>query len=154
MSAVEVERAAKTAALPDGVTLLQGYGVRTVEELNIFDRWQSAVPYKSLAAPIGVMCGEKPFHGYSREPIRTARPGRRYDRLGKSELLQTWILSMAMNFHPHDVCFVLIDYKGGGMANLLEPLPHVVGKITNIGANIGRSLDLVEERERAASANF
>ena len=45
---------------------------------------------------------------------------------GKSELLQAWILSMAITFHPHDVVFVLIDYKGGGMANLLAPLPHVI----------------------------
>lgn len=35
---------------------------------------------------------------------------------------------------------MIIDYKGGGMANLLEPLPHVVGKITNIGSDITRSL--------------
>lgn len=150
MSAVEVERAAKTAALPDGVTLLQGYGVRTVEELNIFERWQSAVPYKSLAAPIGVMRGGKTFfmdiheNRFGPHGLVAGTTGS-----GKSELLQTWILSMAMNFHPHDVCFVLIDYKGGGMANLLEPLPHVVGKITNIGANIGRSLiSLKSENER------
>lgn len=47
---------------------------------------------------------------------------------------------MAVHYHPHDVNFVLIDYKGGGMANLLEPLPHVVGKITNIGSGIQRAL--------------
>ncbi len=47
---------------------------------------------------------------------------------------------MAVNYHPHDVNFVIIDYKGGGMSDLLEPLPHVVGKITNIDRNITRSL--------------
>ena len=75
---------------------------------------------------------------------------------GKSELIQSWILSMAINYHPYDVNFVIIDYKGGSMAQLLEPLPHVVNKLTNIDANIGRiihrSVELkarvVEEDER------
>src|SRR5699024_5968883 len=46
-----------------------------------------------------------------------------------------------------------IDYKGGGMANLLEGLPHVVGKITNIGVNIERSLiSLKSENKRRLRA--
>ena len=59
---------------------------------------------------------------------------------GKSELLTTWLLSLAVNYHPYDVSFVIIDYKGGGLANTLEGLPHMVGKITNIGNNIQRSM--------------
>ena len=42
------------------------------------------------------------------------------------------ILSLAVNFHPHDVAFLLIDYKGGGMANLFKNLPHLLGTITNL----------------------
>ena len=30
---------------------------------------------------------------------------------------------MAVSYHPHDVNFVIIDYKGGGMSDLMEPLP-------------------------------
>ena len=44
---------------------------------------------------------------------------------GKSETIQSYILSLAVNFHPHDVAFLLIDYKGGGMANLFKNLPHL-----------------------------
>ena len=97
--------------------------------------------YKTLAAPLGVMGGERIFsldiHERAHGPhgLVAGTTGS-----GKSELLQSWILSMALNLHPHDVAFVIIDYKGGGMANLLVDLPHVVGKITNIGSNIGRSL--------------
>jgi len=36
------------------------------------------------------------------------------------------------NFHPHKVGFLLIDYKGGGMANLFAKLPHLLGTITNL----------------------
>src|SRR5699024_8449230 len=44
----------------------------------------------------------------------------------------TYILSLAVNFHPHEVGFLLIDYKGGGMANLFAHLPHLLGTITNL----------------------
>ena len=141
MSAIELEGFSRRARLPDGITFLQGYGAERVEELNVLKRWNEAQPYNSLAAPVGVLAGEKVFYldihekAYGPHGLVAGTTGS-----GKSELLQTWILSMALTFHPHDVTFVLIDYKGGGMASLLEPLPHVVGKITNIGANIGRSL--------------
>ncbi len=146
MSAIRLKGFAVQAEIPSGVTFLQGYGVKTVEELNIRQRWNTNRAYRTLAAPIGVMAGEKTFslnihdnhncndyHGAHGLVAGTTGSG-------KSELLISWILSMCVNYHPYDVNFVIIDYKGGGMANLLECLPHVVGKITNIGANIKRSL--------------
>ena len=55
--------------------------------------------------------------------------------------LQKNILSLAVNFHPHDVALLLIDYKGGGMANLFKNLPHLLGTITNLdGAQSMRAL--------------
>lgn len=51
---------------------------------------------------------------------------------GKSETLQTIILSWMMSYSPDEVAFVLIDYKGGGMANAFIGSPHVAGTITNI----------------------
>lgn len=141
MSAIKYEGFASRAGLPKSISFLEGYGVKTVEQLDVSARWAKAVPDKSLAAPIGKLAGDATLmfdiHEKAHGPhgLVAGTTGS-----GKSELLQTWILSMACNFHPHQVAFVLIDYKGGGMANLLEPLPHVVGKITNIGSNIQRSL--------------
>ena len=141
MSAIELDGFSRRAGLPDGITFLQGCGAERVEDLNVLKRWNEAQPYNTLAAPVGMMAGEKTFsldiHEKAHGPhgLVAGTTGS-----GKSELLQTWILSMALTYHPHDVTFVLIDYKGGGMASLLEPLPHVVGKITNIGSNINRSL--------------
>ena len=51
---------------------------------------------------------------------------------GKSEIIQSYILSLAVNFHPYEVGFLLIDYKGGGMAGLFKDLPHLLGTITNL----------------------
>lgn len=60
---------------------------------------------------------------------------------GKSETLQTFILSIAMNYSPEDATFVLIDYKGGGMANVFEGLPHIAGMITNLSDAESGELD-------------
>lgn len=51
---------------------------------------------------------------------------------GKSILLQTFVLSLAMEYSPKQLQFVLIDYKGGDMATPLRELPHVVGTLTNL----------------------
>ncbi|SDL87246.1 DNA segregation ATPase FtsK/SpoIIIE, S-DNA-T family, partial [Streptococcus gallolyticus] len=77
---------------------------------------------------------------------------------GKSELIQSYILSLAVNFHPYDVAFLLIDYKGGGMANLFKDLPHLLGTITNLdGAQAMRALTSINaeihRRERLFAAN-
>ena len=141
MSAVELEGYAAAAELPNGISFLQGFQVKRVEELDAWGRWTKNLPYKSIAAPIGSLGGDKVFsldiHERAHGPhgLVAGTTGS-----GKSETLQSWILSMAINYHPHDVVFVIIDYKGGGMANLLMDLPNVVGKITNIGSGIGRSL--------------
>ncbi|WP_082223833.1 FtsK/SpoIIIE domain-containing protein [Lachnobacterium bovis] len=50
----------------------------------------------------------------------------------KSEIVQSYILSLALNFHPYEVGFLLIDYKGGGMQTCLKNLPHLLGTITNL----------------------
>ena len=66
---------------------------------------------------------------------------------GKSEFIITYILSMALNYHPYEVSFVLIDYKGGGLTGAFEnketgmKLPHLAGTITNLDTiEMNRSL--------------
>lgn len=154
MSAIELKGFAVQAEIPSGVTFLEGYGVKTVEELGILERWEQNRAYRSLAAPIGVLPGNKTFSLNIRENKSSADEHGPHGLVagttgsGKSELLQTWILSMCVNYHPYEVNFVIIDYKGGGMANLLEAMPHVVGKITNIGTNIKRSLVSLERENK------
>ena len=36
---------------------------------------------------------------------------------GKSEVIQSIIAALAATYHPHEMAFMLIDYKGGGMSN-------------------------------------
>lgn len=143
MSAIELDDMSGVQEMPSAVTFLEGYGVENVAELDIEERWMQSKPQDRLAAPIGMMTGGRTFDldiassekAHGPHGLLAGTTGS-----GKSELLQSWILSMAVNYHPHDVNFVIIDYKGGGMSDLMEPLPHVVGKITNISRNILRSL--------------
>lgn len=64
---------------------------------------------------------------------------------GKSEILQTFILGAVTRFHPYEIGFVIIDFKGGGMVNQFRKLPHLIGAITNIdGKAIERSLKSIK----------
>ncbi len=58
---------------------------------------------------------------------------------GKSELIQTLVLSLALRYSPDEISFVLIDYKGGGMSRVFENLPHVSGVLTNLSDNRNES---------------
>ncbi|MCU4185602.1 FHA domain-containing protein [Acidiferrimicrobium sp. IK] len=57
---------------------------------------------------------------------------------GKSELLQSWILSMAATHSPQRVTFLLVDYKGGSAFSECVDLPHTVGLVTDLSPHLVR----------------
>lgn len=130
------------SSIPDSVTFMEMYEAETFEDLQVSSRWEKNAPYKSLAVPIGLRgqgdLVQLNLHEKAHGPhgLIAGTTGS-----GKSETIQSYILSLAVNFHPHDVAFLLIDYKGGGMANLFKNLPHLLGTITNLdGAQSMRAL--------------
>lgn len=135
-------------ALPNMVTFLEMFGAGRVEHLNPIRRWAENNPVKSLSVPIGVGTDGRLFYldlHQDRQGPHGLVAG--MTGSGKSEFLITYILSMAVNFSPDEVAFILIDYKGGGLADAFENkdkhihLPHLVGTITNLdGDSIDRSL--------------
>lgn len=142
--------------LPSMITFLQMFGVGKVEHLNALSRWKENDPTKSLEAAVGVdTLGEifkldlhEKFHGP--HGLVAGMTGS-----GKSEFIITYILSLAVNYHPDEVAFILIDYKGGGMAKSFEKLPHTAGIITNLdGAAIKRSLVSIESELKRRQAIF
>ena len=135
-------------SLPKTLTFLEMFGAGRLEHLNPLKRWRDNNPVKSLAAPIGIATDGSTFyldlHQKFQGPhgLVAGMTGS-----GKSEFLLTYILSMAVNFHPDEVAFVLIDYKGGGLAGAFDDpahgvhLPHLIGTITNLdGSTIQRSI--------------
>ena len=152
LSNISLKRTDQAQAMPKMVTFLEMFKVGRVEQLNPLKRWHQNNPAKSLAAPVGV--GEDgslfmlDLHEKRQGPhgLVAGMTGS-----GKSEFIITYILSMAVNYHPDEVSFVLIDYKGGGLADAFDNprtgvrLPHLAGTITNLdGASIQRSLMSIE----------
>lgn len=125
--------------LPKSISFLDMYKVGKIEQLNILNRWAKNDPTISISSPIGVHEDGKTFeidlHEKAHGPhgLIAGSTGS-----GKSEFIITFILSMAINYHPYEVQFVLIDYKGGGLAGAFEnketgiKIPHLVGTITNL----------------------
>ncbi|MCL2461980.1 MAG: type VII secretion protein EssC, partial [Defluviitaleaceae bacterium] len=133
LAPVRFKTAVKKAAMPDYVPLLAGFGVNSAEELDVLGRWSRSRPFESIAAPIGIRENGEVFafdiHEKGMGPHGIVAGATRW---GKSETLTTWLLSMALNFHPQEVSFVLIDFKGDGLSGILMDLPHVAGKISNV----------------------
>lgn len=122
-----------TSQLPEQVTFFELYGIENPSELHVEKRWKQNACHKSLAVPFGIrgrndiLCLNLHEKAHGPHGLIAGTTGS-----GKSELIQSYILSLAVNFHPHEVGFLLIDYKGGGMANLFDNMPHMLGKITNL----------------------
>lgn len=57
---------------------------------------------------------------------------------GKSELLQSWILSLAAAHSPERVTFLLVDYKGGSAFSDCVDLPHTIGLVTDLSPHMVR----------------
>lgn len=73
---------------------------------------------------------------------------------GKSELLTSWVASIAAAHAPEQVTFVLIDFKGGTAFDPLRSLPHVVAVVTDLdaaGARRGVGSLSAELRRREAT---
>lgn len=122
-----------TSHIPDNITFFEMYGIERPEELQIEKRWKENRAYKTLAVPLGVRAVDDyvylNLHEKAHGPhgLVAGTTGS-----GKSEIIQSYILSLIVNFHPYEVGFLLIDYKGGGMAGLFKDMPHLLGTITNL----------------------
>ena len=143
MSAIEAEDAAARGQIPSSLTFLQCMDVNRVRDLNVLERWKKNDSAVNITAPLGEGEGGKLFslslHRHCSHGLVAGMTGS-----GKSELLISWLLSIACNYHPEDVSFVVIDYKGGSTAYALEKLPHVCGIITDVGSGIDRCMQSLE----------
>ena len=57
---------------------------------------------------------------------------------GKSELLQSIVASLAVRHAPTRLTFLFVDYKGGAASAVFSELPHTVGYVTNLSAELSR----------------
>ncbi len=159
---IPIKFAQDSYALPNVIDFLEMYGVGKVEQLNAVFRWKMSNPTSTLQAPIGIdshgMLFKLDIHEKAHGPhgLIAGMTGS-----GKSEFIITYILSLAVNYHPYDVSFILIDYKGGGLAGAFKnddtgvKLPHLAGTITNLDTiEMNRSLVSIQSELRRRQTIF
>lgn len=132
--------------LRKSISLFELLNIYDVRDLDLNQNWSASKIYESMAVPLGVNVKNnvvyldlhEKYHGPHGLVAGTTGSG-------KSEILQTYILGAAVRFHPYEIGFVIIDFKGGGMVNQFKNLPHLMGAITNIdGKAIDRSLKSIK----------
>ena len=144
LGAISVEEVSLESELTKSISMYQLLNILTVNDLDLKERWTTSQVFNSMAAPLGVKTKNEVVYLDISDKANAHGPHGLVAGTtgsGKSEILQTYVLSMATLYHPYDVGFVIIDFKGGGMANQFKDLPHMMGAITNIdGREINRSL--------------
>ena len=118
----------RAAGIPDRVSLFEVLELRELRSKTLVERWSDPPP--GLTASVG-MSAEGPYtidlradgpHG-----LVAGTSGS-----GKSELLRSIIASLASNYPPDRLSFLLIDYKGGAAFRECAGLPHTAGVVTDL----------------------
>lgn len=120
-------------SIPTRVTLLELLNVKNMDQYPLLERWKQSHPWDSLAVPVGLGAARNPvlldvqkhYHGLGAGTTGS----------GKSELILTYIAMLAANFSPDELVFLLVDYKGEGMAGRVRDLPHLSGVLSNLSAS-------------------
>ena len=156
ISSVEVSEVESSGAIPESLTFFDMWGVKRLEELNVLDRWRKNRTYNTMRALIGQKAGGRDWYldihekHHGPHGLIAGTTGS-----GKSETLQTFMLSLALSFSPDDLAFFVIDYKGGGMANLFSNLPHMAGQISNLSGNqVHRAMVSIKSENRRRQRLF
>ncbi|WP_432627724.1 type VII secretion protein EssC [Brotaphodocola sp.] len=156
ISGIEINEAEKGGDIPNSLSFFEMFHVQRPEELNAQERWRKNRNYENMRAEVGVKAGgelcyldvHEKYHGPHGLVAGTTGSG-------KSETLQTYMLSLALNFSPDDVNFFIIDYKGGGMANLFNGLPHMIGQISNLSGNqVNRAMISIKSENKRRQRIF
>jgi S-DNA-T family DNA segregation ATPase FtsK/SpoIIIE len=123
------------ASVPDRVGLFELLGSEVLDDAEILARWERGA--RDLA--LGHLRGEVGVSGSGPVVLDLGNDGDGPHGLvggspgsGKSEFLQTLVLSLASHYGPTDLNFLFIDFKGGLTFQDLIRLPHAVGMVRNL----------------------
>jgi S-DNA-T family DNA segregation ATPase FtsK/SpoIIIE len=120
----------------EGVSITELLGIRDVADVSPGSAWVPRSPRDLLRVPIGLDdygapvlldLKESAELGMGPHGLCVGATGS-----GKSEMLRTLVLGLALSHSPDDLAMVLVDYKGGAAVASFAGLPHVAGIIDNL----------------------
>lgn len=123
----------ETVNIPNLVSLFDLLGLDRVEELNVLKKWQFSDPVRSLAVPIGIGVGGHKVlldlhdKGHGPHGIVAGAPDS-----GKTLFLECLISILAASYHPHELCFMLVDFESSGFLQVVPELPHCISVLGSI----------------------
>lgn len=132
------------AGIPEKISFLELYGATNPEALEVKENWEKNYACKSLTVPIGIdekgkhinLDMHEKMHGPHGLIVGSTGSG-------KTDFLNSYILSLAVNYHPNEVGILLIDYTAK-MAYSLFDLPHLLGAMTNLDDDCMRFIEAVK----------
>lgn len=95
------------------------------------DRLRVPIGQTTTGAPIVLDIKESAQQGMGPHGVMIGATGS-----GKSEVLRTLVLALALTHSPEQLNFVLVDFKGGATFAGMVGMPHVSAIITNLGEEI------------------
>jgi len=137
LAPVKVYTLQPDSAMPSHVRLLDMMGIEDIVKYDVAANWKNRSPDQYLQVPIGERRGNQPLvldlnhTGHGPHGLIAGTTGS-----GKSELVQTLVVALALTHHPYDVGFILVDFKGGGTFSELVRLPHTLGMVTDLTGNL------------------
>ncbi|MCR2784687.1 MULTISPECIES: type VII secretion protein EccCa [unclassified Microbacterium] len=95
------------------------------------DRLRVPIGQDTTGAPLVLDIKEAAQQGSGPHGIMVGATGS-----GKSEVLRTLVLALALTHSPEHLNFVLVDFKGGATFAGMASMPHVSAVITNLGSEL------------------
>lgn len=127
--------------LPTNARLLDLLGIAYADQFNVVQWWNQGgsggqPPFGRLRVPMGTGQGGTVWIDFSDNAHGPHGLIAGTTGAGKSELLSSLIIGLALTHHPHLVNFVLVDFKGGAAFKPFEKMPHTVGMVSDLSGNL------------------
>lgn len=139
-AAAEVAAGGETGGAKKQAELVDLLGLPDVRDVDFDVAWSGRLQRDRLRVPIGQTVDGAPLvldlkesaeQGMGPHGLIIGATGS-----GKSEVLRTLVLALAMTHSPEQLNFVLVDFKGGATFAGMAGMPHVSAVITNLGEEI------------------